>query len=167
MSKWFYNVFLPSLFDRTGANNQTWLSAKQTAICTDNMQVGISRRETADGFQNHKFYSTTWNGRNVRLDYSSLNGCGCIVFSYNKEEQEKANEEAKQESNAKKTERIKRLFVKHPEKYQEKLEKMRLELEEMKADNAEDIQDGLITKEEADRIEKELQDEIEMYLSVV
>ena len=44
---------------------------------------------------------------------------------------------------------------------------MRRELEEMKADNIEDIQDGLMTKEEADRIEKELQAEIEMYLSVV
>lgn len=167
MSKWFYNVFLPSLFDRTGANNQTWLSAKQTAICTDNMQVGISRRETADGFQNHKYYTTTWNGRNVRLDYSSLNGCGCIVFSYNKEEQEKASEEAKQESEAKKIDRIKRLYDKHIDRYQEKLEKMRRELEEMKADNLEDIQDGILSREEADRIEKEMMDEINLYLSIV
>ena len=87
-NKWFNETFLPSIFEKVGAGNQKWLTARQTMICTDNMQKATVRYD-ADGYgtmHSHDNYSCKWNGRDVNLYYSKKNGCGCIEFGYNAEE---------------------------------------------------------------------------------
>jgi len=89
-SKWFDSVFLPSLFERAGTDKSLWLSRKQTAICTENMERKTVRYDS-DGYgtiYNHDNYSCEWNGRKVNLSYSKKNGCGSIEFSMTSEEAE-------------------------------------------------------------------------------
>lgn len=90
MSKWFVETFLPSLFARCGAEKNLWLSVKQTNICLDNMDRHTSSYQGDQiGTQyHHNWYSCMWDGRKVTLDYSKLNGCGCIKFGFNAEEME-------------------------------------------------------------------------------
>ena len=166
MSKWFNDIFLPSLFDRAGANNPIWLTAKQTAVCTANMKKNDVRYHSQFGFESHSFFTAEWNGRKVRLDFSKLNGCGTIFFSLNESEQEEASKKAKEHNEQRRVERLRVMFTKHPQRFNEKLEKLQRELEEMKADNLEDINDGLITREEADKYEQEIIDDINFMLSV-
>lgn len=98
-SKWFIEVFLPSVFERCEVGKGKWLSQKQTAVCTQNM-IPSSVRYDADGYGTmceHLNYNCEWCGRNVVLSYSKKNGCGCITFSCTEEEIEtlRAENEAK------------------------------------------------------------------------
>lgn len=78
---WFENTFLKSIFEKQGENVGRWLSAKQTAICTQYME-----RQTvaySDGFDTftHNNYYYSWNGYQVTLFYSKKNSCGKITFT--------------------------------------------------------------------------------------
>lgn len=97
MTKWFNDVFMPSIFERCGTGKNLWLSQKQTSICVENME-----KETvcfSDGVYTYKHnnYKFFWNGREVFLSYSKKNSCGSICFGLTKEEQEKQKENAKKE----------------------------------------------------------------------
>lgn len=79
--KWFEDTFLKSIFEKQGENVGRWLSAKQTAICTQYME-----REAiaySDGFNTftHDNYSYSWKGYQVKLFYSKKNSCGKITFT--------------------------------------------------------------------------------------
>ena len=113
MSKWFYNTFLPSIFDRCkDRGKEMWLSQKQTAICIDNMEIRQVRFDP-DGYGarcTHNNYVCDWNGRHVCLSYSKKNGCGYISFGMNKAEEEAHRariEEEKQKAEAERIELIK------------------------------------------------------------
>ena len=60
-NNWFEDVFLRSIFDRIGHETR-WLTAKQTAICTQYMDKKTVRLETATGYCNHDNYTYRWNG---------------------------------------------------------------------------------------------------------
>ena len=91
MSKWFYSTFLPSIFDRCkDSGKEMWLSQKQTAVCTQNMELHQVRFDP-DGYGvrcTHNNYRCECNGRTVFLSYSKKNGCGYISFGMDKAEQE-------------------------------------------------------------------------------
>lgn len=115
--KWFEKVFLPSLFDKAGINHAMWLSQKQTAICKENMTA--ESRMDALGHR-HIFYKTTYNGREVSMQYSKKNGCGQITFGATEEEVK----ESMQEYNKRRIERAKRsgqLRLNHPERVPKRL----------------------------------------------
>lgn len=123
---WFTNEFLPSLFSRAGTGHGIWLSRKQTAICTKYMERHTVREAVFQGdYQNHDYYTIEWNGRNVRLNYSKLNGCGNIVFSMNQEERKQAEIRNAEERKRIEAERI-ACRLRHPEtlkKWQERTQK--------------------------------------------
>lgn len=133
-SKWFNETFLPSIFEKVGAGKQKWLTARQTMICTDNMQKSTVRYDS-DGYgtmHNHDNYSCNWNGRNVHLFYSKKNGCGCIEFGYNAEEIEAmriANDSEKEKEKARRIERIKS----NPERLAKRISTLTGKIESLKA----------------------------------
>ena len=80
---WFEYVFLPSLYERVKGMGlaSMWLTVNQTAVCQRNMEVHSSKVWNAEReYVNTRFYTCTWQGREVRLQYSSRNGCGSISF---------------------------------------------------------------------------------------
>ena len=114
MNRWFAETFLPSIFERCKSKGkEMWLSQKQTAICTDNMELHQVRFDP-DGYGvrcTHNNYVCDWNGRRVFLSYSKKNGCGYISFGMNKAEEEahRARIEAEvKEAEARQIERRKR-----------------------------------------------------------
>ncbi len=122
-SKWFNETFLPSIFEKVCAGKQKWLTARQTMICTENMQKSTVRYDS-DGYgtmHNHDNYSCKWNGRDVHLFYSKKNGCGCIEFGYNDEEIEAMRIADDAEKARVKTDRIERT-KKNPERLAKKIE---------------------------------------------
>ena len=142
-SKWFNETFLPSIFEKVGAGKQKWLTARQTMICTDNMQKSTVRYD-ADGYgtmHNHDNYSCKWNGRDVHLSYSKKNGCGCIEFGYNAEEIEAmriANDAEKARVKADRIERTK----KNPERLAKKIEDLKRKIKGWMEEYELDIADG-------------------------
>ena len=79
--KWFEDTFLKSIFEKQGENVGRWLSAKQTAVCTQYM-----KRQTvaySDGFDTctHNNYFYSWKGYQVTLFYSKKNSSGKITFT--------------------------------------------------------------------------------------
>lgn len=90
---WFYDTFLPSLFDRAGTNNQMWLTRKQTAICCQYMKKNAVSYKSENSYGEnwkHLYYTCVWDGRDVTLQYSKVNGCGAISFSFNEAEKEES-----------------------------------------------------------------------------
>lgn len=85
-NKWFEYVFLPSLFERAGLNNPTWLTAKQTNICCQYMAAEVVIVENRFTRHKHTNYTYTWEGREIILSYSQKNGCGTITFYPNSSE---------------------------------------------------------------------------------
>lgn len=79
--KWFEDTFLKSIFEKQGENVSRWLSAKQTAICTQYMECQTVI--CSDGFYTftHNNYYYSWNGYQVTLFYSKKNSCGKITFT--------------------------------------------------------------------------------------
>lgn len=143
MNKWFSNVFLLSIFEEVGAGKQKWLSVKQTAICTDNMNRNTIRYD-ADGYgtmRNHDNYSCEWNGRKVFLWYSKKNGCGCIEFGYNAEEQAILRAEAEEERARIKKERIERI-KRNPERLAKKIDKLKKKINRAEAEYQMNVADG-------------------------
>lgn len=110
MNKWFNETFLASLFERAGTCKTMWLTQKQTAICIDNMEKHVVRTLEFQGDSTkHLWFSCEWNGRNVRLNYSKLNKCGSIEFSFTEAELAVRKEENKKERERIENERIERI----------------------------------------------------------
>lgn len=165
-NKWFEDVFLRSIFDRIG-HEIRWLTAKQTAICTQYMEKQTVRLETATGYCNHYNYTYSWNGRDVFLCYSSKNGCGTIQFGLNSEEQEQARIQNESEKRQKIIERARRNLERHPEKYFQRIEALKAKiedyLEEIKISIEENDTNGI---ENFEKYVKEMKEELELWESV-
>lgn len=125
MNKWFAETFLPSLFARCGAEESMWLSVKQTNICLDNMEKHISRYQgdSIGTMYNHNWYSCEWQGREVILNYSKLNGCGCIKFGFNAEEMKENQIRAETERAEREAAHI-AFIKKNPERLARKLKRI-------------------------------------------
>lgn len=158
MSKWFIETFMPSVFERAGTGKSIWLTAKQTRICIENMEQHATRYDTdgyGDRFYNHLWYTVTWNGREVIMDYSKINGCGSIRFGYTEAESAEADRQNQENRKALELHRVQR----HPERYLEKLEKLRQELREIRqwiAENPTEADE--IDEEEARILSEEIKD---------
>ena len=166
-SKWFNETFLPSIFEKIGAGKHKWLTARQTMICTDNMQKTTVRYDS-DGYGtmcSHYNYSCKWNGRDVNLSYSKKNGCGSIEFGYTAEEIEErriAREAEKEMDKARTIERIKS----NPERLAKRISTIKTKIEYLKDDWQADKDDGYCDAEDdawyASEIEK-LENELAIY----
>ncbi len=87
MNRWFETVFLPSLFQKTGYT-PLFLTRSQTNVCCENMERHEARVTAYQGdYYKHTYYTYRWNDRDVRLDFSKLNGCGQIRFGMNEDDQ--------------------------------------------------------------------------------
>lgn len=165
-NKWFENVFLRSIFDRIGHETR-WLTAKQTAICTQYMDKQTVRLETATGYCNHDNYVYSWNGRDVFLCYSSKNGCGTIRFGLNSEEQEQARIRNEAEKRQQIIERARRKLKRNPEKYFERIEEMKAKisdyLEEIRISIEENDTYGI---ENLEKHVEEMKEELALWESV-
>ena len=130
-NKWFTETFLTSLFERIGTNNPTWLTAKQTAICTSdhNMKCNQMTRSEKSGGGTHNTYTTLWNGREVVLQYSKKSGTGTIVF-YNTDA-EKVENAIVWESNKikKELDKFSEWKINRPERLERELSNLKLDLE--------------------------------------
>lgn len=165
-NKWFLETFLPSIFNTVGANKQKWLTARQTMICVDNM-AKHTVRYNGDGYgtmYSHDNYTCEWDGRQVFLQYSKKNGCGCIEFGYNVEEKAVLNARAEGERTRIKRERIERI-KRNPERLAKTIEKLKKEIEGLIEEYEEDIADGeeKWAKEDLNRI-AELEAELKLYM---
>lgn len=140
---WFYDVFLASLFDRIGSGNEKWLTQKQTAICCQHMQQETITYDNRYGERYRALaYKTTWNGREVYMMYSKLNGCGTIHFGYNDAEKAKLKAKSDKEKAERKLEHIKNTFNKRPEKYRAKIAEIKESIREtQEEDLPEDLKD--------------------------
>ena len=130
MANWFYDTFLPSLFEQAG-REQKWLSWKQTAICTRYMDEHTVNIQQYQGHvQRHSYYTTDWNGRKVTLNYSKLNGCGTIQFGANEAEQIEAKAASEKRAQDREDRRLQRLLQRRPEEFAEQLQKLKADLQE-------------------------------------
>lgn len=129
MKSWFFATFLPSLFDRAGTNHSMWLTQRQTAVCVDNMEKHITRTLEFQGDSSaHLWFSCEWNGRSVRMNYSKLNKCGTIEFSFSPDElavNREANKKERERLENESIERIKR----NPERLKKNVDILEKEIE--------------------------------------
>lgn len=107
-----------------------WLTQKQTAVCADNMEKHIIRTiEFQVDSTSHLWFSCEWNGRTVRLNYSKLNKCGNIEFSFSEEELAANREKTKKERERIENERIERIKI-NPERLKKHVDILEKEIEE-------------------------------------
>lgn len=162
MNKWFEEVFLKSIFERCEIGKQKWLSAKQTAICVQYMEMHRARYDcdVYGTMCNHNYYTCEWMERSVVLDYSKKNGCGCITFGMNEEEkvkQQKENEAERERIKRERIERIKRnpeRLAKKIDELERKLKSLQDEYEDVIAENDEEEIEWVL--EEICKVENEL-----------
>jgi hypothetical protein len=140
-SKWFEDVFLQSLYSAAG-HAEKWLTAKQTAICTQYMERRTAHIETATGYNNHDNYVYNWNGREVVLSYSKKNGCGTIWFGLNDEEQKQAQIENEAEKRQQIIETAQRRMKRSPERYYATIEKMKAKIKSYQQEIEESKEEG-------------------------
>ena len=151
MNRWFYETFLPSIFERCEVGKERWLTQKQTAICVQNMERHQVRFDS-DGYGtmwNHDNYTCEWAGRSVILYYSKKNGCGCITFGYSDEEREVMRVEHEEERKRILEERI-ALTKGNPERLRKTIDSLTQRLEDAKLFYQDDIADGLNVRFEDD-----------------
>lgn len=145
--KWFDDVFLRSLFDQTGTNRDRWITAKQTAICIKYMQRSTAHIETASGTYKHDNYYYQWEGREIFLSYSKLNGCSTINFSLTPSETAAENEKYKAEKLQQTKDRARSRYTRHPERHVEYIRKLESKInsyrEEIKESIEENDTDGI------------------------
>jgi len=119
--KWFEDVFLADVFSRAGVNNGVWLSRKQTQICIMHMREHQSFPASIDGQYRHIYYTCHYDGRDVRLDYSKANGCGCIKLGYSNAELRAAKKRSMDEEQRQYDELIRFLAEKRPDRLDKKI----------------------------------------------
>lgn len=153
MTRWFQETFLQSLFQRAGTSKGLWLSQKQTAICVENMKRHSVRYFDEYGIGCSRLYfDCKWNGRDVRMQYSKLNGCGMISFGMDAAETQEQERKNQQERDSNEIKHLKRRFERHPDKFDDDLQALIEEIADTESDFEEDMKDGL-----ADRYVKSYQ----------
>ena len=137
MNKWFADTFLQSLHDRNGTR-ATWLTRAQTRICTENMEKHTIRIAQFQGDpMRHDNYTCTWNGREVWLSYSKLNGCGVLTIGNNSKEQEQNRLEEQKRLEQVKADRIVNIrnnperCAKHIKRAEQAIENAQKEIDEL------------------------------------
>jgi hypothetical protein len=139
---WFYDSFLPSLFERAGTEKGMWLSRKQTDVCTRYMEKhSVLHAQFQGDYTKHLYYTAKWGERDVHLSYSKLNGCGMISFSLNKAEREEGRRAAQEERERIERERIERI-KRNPERLAKIIATATAKLENAIADYEADKADG-------------------------
>lgn len=165
MNQWFYNTFLPSIFERCEAGKGRWLSGKQTAICIGNMERSTVRFDS-DGYGtmwNHDNYTCEWNGRSVHLSYSKKNGCGCIEFGFNSEEIASMKAEHEREQQRLKAERIIRI-KNSPERLAKKIAALTKNIHVWEEEYCLDLAEGDEEQARQDlQMIQELKEELKLY----
>ena len=147
VNKWFSEVFLPSLFSRAGVNRNIWLTQRQTEICTQYMDKHNVRWEAGAGEHwNRTWYDCDWNGRKVSMSYSKKNGCGCINFGMDANEQRVGEQRAKEEKERIAVERARRLYLRRPERWRKEIDDLLAENRDMEESIEEDKFDDLLCK---------------------
>lgn len=137
MNSWFENAFLHSLFKRCdpgecGPTHNLWLTRNQTEVCIKYMERHEHRYDS-DGYgtmYEHLSYTCRWRGRDVRLEFSKLNGCGCISFGMTDEEQEIRRQEIAAENLRIRLARIERTKRK-PERLAKRIEVLTTKLQDL------------------------------------
>lgn len=143
MSKWFDEVFLPSLFEYTqksvGLCKNCKISDKQFNICRQNMEE--IKCYDSEYRVNYSYFNYNWNDRNVIVTHHKNN---YISFSLNSAEAAQARQEEEQTREAEKFAMFERI-KQNPERLEkslarkfEKLEKLQNELSEAIDDEEED-----------------------------
>ena len=165
-SKWFDTVFLPSLFQRAGTNKGLWLTVKQTSVCAQYMEVQCHVHEGAFGLHRSLSYSYEWEGRQVHLSYSKLNGCGQISFGYNAEEHRAATQRTLDSIRERDLEHAERMYTRRRAKWEERVNKLRELISDAEEDDAEAIADGTYNAVISRQYMDELQSELSLLLSV-
>lgn len=143
MNKWFSEVFLSSIFERCGKRREMWLTQKQTAVCTSNMEMRQTRYD-ADGYgtmHTHLWYECEWQGRRVSLSYSKKNGCGYISFEMNAEEQAEHLAKIEAEKQKAEAERIARIKA-DPERLAKRISFYAMKIETAKANLQAALEEG-------------------------
>lgn len=141
---WFYDTFLPSLFERAGAGGTAALTVKQSDICKRYMHISADR----------KSLTCKLDERTVNF-YGNRKGTGALYFA------ELPNERAarivyNEKSTARKT-------YNHDKKwYSERIGELRGLLEDIAAD----LRDGMISAEQARKESAELNEKLAIWLSV-
>ena len=152
---WFEDTFLPSIFNRCH-DRALWLTTKQTAVCTQNMDKITCRVQ--DG--THLNFTTTWNGRFVHLWYSKLNQCGKITFGPTEAEKAQANLTHAEEKKAFEANRIERI-KKNPERLNREVTKTEALIAKYIQEIKDDTED--INNPEYSDIVEEIQTSIDTY----
>lgn len=156
MNKWFDEIFLNSLFNRTEIGKSLWLTRKQTAICVENMEVKTMNYKNKYGFNyNHLYYIYLWNDREVSLQYSKKNGCGSITFYSNEKEKELNEIESKKEKERIEENRI-RLLKKNKERLNKEIKRLQERINILSLELKEDLELLLEGKEDAEWINKDI-----------
>lgn len=156
MNKWFNEVFLNSLFNRTEIGKSLWLTRKQTAICVKNMELKTMNYKNKYGFNyNHLYYTYLWNDREVNLQYSKKNGCGSITFYSNEKEKELNKLENKKERERIEEDRI-RLLKKNKERLNKEIKRLQEKIDILKLELKEDFELLSEGKEDANWLNKDI-----------
>lgn len=164
-NKWFENVFLQSIFDKTGSNCDKWLTAKQTDVCTRYMDKHTCKVEaySALDYYVHDNYTYTWGEREVVLSYSKKNGCGLIRFGMDKTEIEISNAEHEKEKDRIEYDRAMRSYTHHPDRYARHISELKNKISYWQEDMQECIQENDL--DGVDNVVKEI-DKLNKLLSI-
>ena len=137
MTRWFQETFLQSLFQRAGTSKGLWLSQKQTVICVENMtRHSVRNRDKFGDMFSRLYYDCRWNGREVMMQYSKLNGCGMISFGLTEAEKQAQERKNQIERETHEIRRLQRRFERHPEKFEEDLQALSEEIDDTESELA-------------------------------
>jgi hypothetical protein len=132
MNKWFSEVFLPSLFERTTPDAPIYLTERQTETCERNMKA--TQHKTDYGYKT--VLECEWNGRRVAMHYYGK--YRTLIFGLTENEKlERVNRRCEKEISRK----IER-FQKHPKKIPAEIEKINREIDSAIADEDEPGEDA-------------------------
>lgn len=141
---WFYDTFLPSLFERAGAGGTVNLTVKQSDVCKRYMHISDDR----------KSLTCNLNGRAVNF-YSNRKGTGVLYFVEfpNEREDRKITVE---------TAHARKVYNHDLAWYNQRVAELRGLLDDITAD----LKDGFISAEQAEREGHELREMLNIWLSV-
>lgn len=161
-SKWFDDVFLPSLFERYGTS-KGWLSEKQF-MCFERQNGVKTRQLTRQNSINDGFYvfgavlEYTWNGRIISV-FPRKSGKAEIYFGRTKEEDAQFLIEEEKRQYKKSMESAQKMKEKRPEEFEKRLEKAAQDLlicircldASAASENDDELEDAIFDLEEAEK----------------
>lgn len=137
-NRWFSETFLPSLFERSH-NHEVKLTAKQVAICDQYMNAHRgSSFDDIGRYREWNFWTYEWDfgNRSITVRPPFPNGCSTMEFGLSDEEKAEAERIRLAEKEEQRLRMIS-FLVAHPDRMERRMErirKMEIELEQLKAD---------------------------------